>query len=258
METIGANYIEGVLKGLIRKYYQERMDNVVLSFGKAGERILRNIKPLQIRRTSYRSVLVKEDRAFANNKKGEAYAELEISEPDPMRVTLLSREEYEYRKTLSQFEQWDEPLESASVATLYVGETGDWEAMSKELINEIDKSNSYVLVSGFGGDFAQSMHINFSRLLTVRKVAHVNVIIKPSREDTKRRKLAEAGIRDLKDSGASVVVFDNQKLIEKMSQVHPDKNKVIGKINVDIARHVEVLSARLSNTSELLKYQLSS
>lgn len=257
METIGTNYIEGVLKGLIRKYYQERMDNVVLSFGKAGERILRNIKPLQIRRTSYRSVLVKEERAFANNLKSADYTELEITEPDPMRVTLLSREEYDYRKTLSQFEQWEEPLESATVSTSYLSEAGHWEAMSKELINEIDKSNSYVLVSGFGGGFGQSMHINFSRLLTSRKIAHVNVIIKPSREDSKRRKLAEAGIRELRETGATVVVFDNQKMIEKIRAVHHDKNKIIGKINVEIARHVEVLSARLSNTSELLKYQLS-
>ena len=257
METIGANYIEGVLKGLIRKYYQERMDNVVLSFGKAGDRILRNIKPLQIRRTSYRSVLVKEERAFANNLNSDAYAELEITEPDPMRVTILSREEYEYRKNLSQFEQWEEPLESATVSTSYLGGSGNWDSKSRELIDEIDKSNSYVLVSGFGGDFGQSMHINFSRLLTARKIAHVNVIIKPSREDSKRRKLAEAGIRELKESGASVVVFDNQKMIEKMKSISQDKNKIIGKINMEIARHVEVLSARLSNTSELLKYQLS-
>lgn len=257
METIGANYIEGALKGLIRKYYQERMDNVVLSFGKAGERILRNIKPLQVRRTSYRSVLVKEERAFANNLNGASYTDLEISEPDPMRVTLLSREEYEYRKTLNQFDQWEEPLESATVSTSYLGINGDWETMSKELINEIDKSNSYVLVSGFGGDFAQDMHVNFSKLLTSRKIAHVNVIIKPSREDTKRRKFAEAGVRELRESGAGVVVFDNQKMIEKLRAVNHDKNKIIGKINVEIARRVEVLSTRLSNTSELLKYQLS-
>lgn len=257
METIGANYIEGVLKGLIKKYYQERMDNVVLSFGKAGDRILRNIKPLQIRRTSYRSVLVKEERAFATNLNGAGYTDLEITEPDPMRVTILSREEYEYRKSLNQFEQWDEPLESATVSTSHLAANGNWEAMSKELINEIDKSNSYVLLSGFGGDFGQSMHINFSKLLTSRKIAHVNVIIKPSKEDAKRRKLAESGIRELKESGASVVVYDNQKMIEKQRVTTHDKNKIIGKINVEIARHVEVLSTRLSNTSELLKYQLS-
>lgn len=257
METIGANYIEGVLKGLIRRYYQERMDNAVLSFGRAGDRILRNIKPLQIRRTSYRSVLVKEERAFANSMASPEYTELEITEPDPMKVTLLSREEFEYRKTLTQFEQWEEPLEAATVSTSYIGGNGDWEVLSKELINDIDKSNSYVLVSGFGGDFGQSMHLNFSKLLTSRKIAHVNVIIKPSREDAKRRKLAESGIRKLRESGASVVVYDNQKMIEKMKTVSVDKNRIIRKINMEIARRVEVLSARLSNTSELLKYRLS-
>lgn len=257
METVGANYIEGVLKGLIRKYYQERMDNVVLAFGKAGDRIIRDIKPLQIRRTSYRSVQAKQERAFAQKFKNPDATEIEIAEPDPMKVTLLSREEYEYRKTLNQFEQWNESLENASISTTYFGSNGDYETLCKELINDIDKSNSYVLVSGFGGNFAQNMHINFSKLLTKRKIAHVNVIVKPSGEDQKRRKTAETGIKELESTGASVIVYDNQKLVEKQKTLTKDRNKVIRKINVDIARHVEVLSTRLSNTSELLKYQLS-
>ena len=257
METIGTNYMESVVKGLIRKYYQERMDNVVLAFGKAGDRVVRNIKPLQIRRTAYRSIQAKEERAFTMAPPSPDNTEIEISEPDPVKVTLLSREEYEYRKTLNQFEQWDESLETASISTTYFGADGDFESLSKELLNDIDKSNSYVLVSGFGGNFAQKMHVNFSKLLTRRKIAHVNVIIKPSREDLKRRKLAESGIKEIEATGASVIVYDNQKLVDKQKAYIKDKSKVIRKINVDIARHVEVLSTRLSNASELIKYQLS-
>lgn len=257
METIGTNYMESVVKGLIRKYYQERMDNVVLAFGKAGDRVVRNIKPLQIRRTAYRSIQAKEERAFTMAVPSPDNTEIEISEPDPVKVTLLSREEYEYRKTLNQFEQWDESLETASISTTYFGADGDFESLSKELLNDIDKSNSYVLVSGFGGNFAQKMHVNFSKLLTRRKIAHVNVIIKPSREDLKRRKLAESGIKEIEATGASVIVYDNQKLVDKQKAYIKDKSKVIRKINVDIARHVEVLSTRLSNASELIKYQLS-
>lgn len=257
METIGTNYMESVLRGLVKKYYQERMDNVVMAFGKAGDRIIRNIKPLQIRKTSYRSVQAKEERAFIQKMVNPDITELEISEPDPVRVTLLSKEEYDYRRTLSQFEQWEDPLDSASVSTNFVGGRSDWQSISKELLNSVDKSNSYVLISGFGGDFAQNLHIEFSRLLSRRKIAHINVIIKPSQEDQKRRRNAEKGIKTLKESGAQVVVYDNQKLIEKQRIQSHDKNKTIRKINVDIARHVEVLSARLSNASELLKYQLT-
>lgn len=256
METVGTSYIESALKGLIRKYYQERMDNVVLAFGKAGDRVVRNIKPLQIRRTSYRSIQVKKERTFAKSNPIPDTTELEISEPDPVRVTLLSREEYEYRKSLSQFEHWDESLESASVTTTFFDADGDSESLSRELINDIDKSNSYVLVSGFGGDFAQKLHITFSKLLTKRKIAHVNVIIKPSKEDLKRRKLADAGIKDLQSTGAGVIVYDNQKLVDKQKEY--SRPKAIRKINVEIARKVEVLSTRLSNASELIKYQLSS
>ncbi len=258
METVGTSYIESALKGLVRKYYQERMDNVVLAFGKAGDRVVRNIKPLQIRRTSYRSIQAKKERAFAKSNPVPDTTELEISEPDPVRVTLLSREEYEYRKSLNQFDHWDESLESASITTTFFGADGDSESLSKELINDIDKSNSYVLVSGFGGDFAQKLHVTFSKLLTQRKIAHVNVIIKPSKEDLKRRKLADAGIKDLESTGASVIVYDNQKLVDKQKEYNRDKAKAIRKVNVEIARKVEVLSTRLSNASELIKYQLSS
>lgn len=258
LETIGTSYIESTLKGLIRKYYQERMDNVVLAFGKAGDRVLRNIKPLQIRRTTYRSVQAKKERAFAKGVNTPDSTELEISEPDPMRVSILSREEYEYRKSLNQFDQWDESLETASISTSYFGSQGDFESLSKELINEIDKSNSYVLVSGFGGTFAQNMHVNFSKLLNKRKIAHVNVVIKPSKKDLKRRRIAEKGIAEIESTGSKVVVFDNELLVKKSRTFSVDEAKVMSKINVDIARQVEVLSTRLSNASELLKYQLSS
>lgn len=257
METVGTNYIEGVVKGLIRKYYQERMDNVVLAFGKAGDRVVRNIKPLQIRKTAYRSIQVKEERAFAKGFEEVDSTEIEISEPDPVKVMLLSKEEYEYRKNLNQFEQWNDTLETATVSTSFFDAREDYDAMSMELLNEVDKSNSFVLVSGFGGPFAQNLHVDFSRLLSKRKIAHINVIIKPSKEDSKRRRLAEEGIKALREHGAEVFVFDNQKMVEKHRAHIRDKNKIIGKINVEIARQVEVLSTRLSNASELLKYQLT-
>lgn len=249
--------MESAIGGLIRKYYQERMDNVVLAFGKAGDRVIRNIKPLQIRRTSYRSIQAKEERAFASDYDDADFTEIEIAEPDPVKVMLLSKEEYEYRKNLNQFEQWNDSLETASISTSFFDVRDDFDAMSKELLNAVDKSNSFVLVSGFGGSFAQNMHIEFSRLLTKRKIAHVNVIIKPSKEDSKRRKLAQVGIKELEDAGANVVVFDNQRLVEKQRTLIKDRNKIIRKINIDIARQVEVISARLSNASELLKYQLT-
>lgn len=257
VETVGTNYLESAVRGLIKKYYQERMDNMVLAFGKAGDRIIRNIKPLQIRRTSYRSIQAKEERAFASGEKEVNSTEIEISEPDPVKVLLLSKEEYEYRKNLNQFEQWNETLETASISTSFFDASDDYDSMSKELLNAIDKSNSFVLVSGFGGSFAQNMHIQFSRLLTKRKIAHVNVIVKPSKEDSKRRKIAEAGIKELDSTGANIVVYDNQKLVEKQRTLVKEKARVIRKINVEIARQVEVLSARLSNASELLKYQLT-
>ncbi|MCL6090600.1 MAG: hypothetical protein M1393_06135 [Candidatus Thermoplasmatota archaeon] len=257
METVETQYMENALRSLIRKYYQERMDNVVVAFGEAGDRILRNVKPLQIRRTIYRSIQVKDRGVFASNSTEKEDVEISISEPDPVKVALISKEEYDYRKKVDNFENWREPLDCASIVTTFMERDNDWASMSKELLNNIEKSNSFVLVSGFGGNVAQNLHVNFSMLLNSRKIGHLNVIIRPSKEDMARRKLADEGIRKLKESGVEVIIYDNQKLIENNKSKNYDRNKTIQKINLRIARDIEVFSARLSNASELMKYQLT-
>ena len=256
METISVQNIEGVVKGLIRKYYSERMDNVVIAFGTAGDKVLRNIRPLQIRRTVYRSVQLKKERAVSPTVQAQD-AEIILAEPEPVKVSIISREEYEYRKNIDQFDCWQDPLEAATVNTTFIEGSGDAEATARELLCEVEKSNSYILISGFGGDFAQDLHMAFSLLLKERNIPHLNVIIKPSREDLKRRKIAESGIKKLEAVCGKPRIYDNERLIEKNKEFVREKDGVIRKINVRIARDVEVYSTRLSNASELLKYQLS-
>jgi cell division GTPase FtsZ len=253
METISVQNIEGVVKGLIRKYYSERMDNVVIAFGTAGDKVLRNIRPLQIRRTVYRSVQLKKERAVSPTVQAQD-AEIILAEPEPVKVSIISREEYEYRKNIDQFDCWQE---AATVNTTFIEGSGDAEATARELLCEVEKSNSYILISGFGGDFAQDLHMAFSLLLKERNIPHLNVIIKPSREDLKRRKTAESGIKKLEAACGKPRIYDNERLIEKNKEYAREKDGVIRKINVRIARDVEVYSTRLSNASELLKYQLS-
>ena len=141
--------------------------------------------------------------------------------------------------------------------TTFIESSGDAEATARELLCEVEKSNSYILISGFGGDFAQDLHMAFSLLLKERNIPHLNVIIKPSREDLKRRKIAESGIKKLEAVCGKPRIYDNERLIEKNKEFAREKDGVIRKINVRIARDVEVYSTRLSNASELLKYQLS-
>ncbi len=256
METVSVQNVEGVVKGLIRKYYSERMDNVVIAFGSAGDRVLRNIRPLQIRRTVYRSIQLKKDRALSPTLESRE-AEICLQEPDPVKVSLVSREEYEYRKNIDEFACWQDPLETATVNTTFIDGSDDADSKARELLCEIEKSNSYILLSGFGGEFAQEMHMAFSRLLTARKIPHLNIVIKPSKEDSLRRKKAEKAIKALEAVSGSPCIFDNQKLMERNQDSAREKEKVIQKINVKIARQVEVYSTRLSNTVEVLKYQLS-
>ena len=101
------------------------------------------------------------------------------------------------------------------------------------------------------------MHVAFSRLLKQRKIPHLNIIIKPSKEDMKRRKIADKGIKIIENEIGKPKVYDNQKMIDKHKETVREKEKVIQRINLKIAREVEVYSTQLSNAAELLKYQLS-
>ena len=85
MEVIGESQIFGKVKGLVRKYYQDRNDNIVLSFGLTGYSILKEIKPLQVRKTLYKSIQFKNERAFMRTAQPEQ-SEITVMGPEDMNV----------------------------------------------------------------------------------------------------------------------------------------------------------------------------
>ncbi|MDS0256563.1 hypothetical protein ApAK_02535 [Thermoplasmatales archaeon AK] len=257
METIEEQMLEGLLRSYFRKYYAERVDNIVLAFGIAGERILRSIKPIQERRTIYKAIQEKKDRAFIGSSRDSQGCEIMVEGPQPLSVQVLSKEEYDYRKRLEDLELWDNPLDLASVTVDFVGPTSDYDSLAAEVMNGMEKSNSFVLVSAFGGTFAQSLHMATARLLRKMKIAHINVILEPGRGEMEKRRTAESGINKLREEGEVVKVFDSQKILEASYRIYTEIGKIYEKLNEKIAKEVEIISDRLASSCERERYRIA-
>jgi hypothetical protein len=256
MEIMGESQIYGKIRGLARKYFQERNDNMVLSFGLTGYSILKDIKPLQVRKTVYKSIQFRNERAFIKPSHKEG-GELVIEGPEDMHVSILSKEEMEYRKKIDEYETWANPLESASVSIEYV-ETGDNVSLvARQIFESMEKTNTILLVSEFGNEFVQALHAEMIKLVESKNIPNYSYIIKPAKTSGTRRKMAEAGIQEIRKITNHVSTFDVQTVSEKLRMDGFPRISIPEKINERIARKVEVLSAKMSNASELLKYQLS-
>ena len=257
MEIIGESQIYGKIRELAKRYFQERNDNIVLSFGLTGYSILKDIKPLQVRKTLYKSIQFKNERAFMKPVAIDS-GEIMIQGPEDLNVSVISKEELEYRKRIDEYEAWVNPLESASVSIDYVEVSDNVGVTAMQIFESLEKTNSILLVSEFGTEFIQMLHLQMVKLLERKGIANYSYVIKPPRASGIRRKVSDSGIKELKETTSHVAVFDVQAVSDRMRSDGLPRISIQEKINEKIARKVEVLSAKMSNASELLKYQLSS
>ena len=174
-----------------------------------------------------------------------------------MHVSIMSKEELEYRKKIEDYESWSNPLESASVSIDYVETADNVSIVAKQIFESLEKTNSILLVSEFGNEFIQALHMETLRLAESKNIAHYSYIIKPAKVSGSRRKVSEIGLQEIKKFTNHVSIFDVQTVSEKLRADGFPRISIPEKINERIARKVEVLSAKMSNASELLKYQLS-
>lgn len=256
MEVIGESQIFGKVKGLVRKYYQDRNDNIVLSFGLTGYSILKEIKPLQVRKTLYKSIQFKNERAFMRTAQPEQ-SEITVMGPEDMNVSIISREELEYRKRLNEYDQFSPSLYTASVSIDYIETRETAEQTAIQIFESMEKTTSILIVTEFGSDFLQSLHLEMSKLLKKRGVSQLSYVIKPPRMTHAVQKSVETALGKLRQVSENIVVFDVQAQTEKLISTGVPNSSVREKINERIARKVEVISAKMSNASELIKYQLS-
>ncbi|MHB8358250.1 MAG: hypothetical protein ACYDCP_01950 [Thermoplasmataceae archaeon] len=241
---------------IIKNYYEDRADNTIISFGDAGRRILENIMPLEYRRAVYHSV-VRSRTGYHFNDPQDRYTDiLEIVGPEPMEVELITKTQYELERSKKVKLVERDPIKISETIVDYNPRDYSPAVTAKEIFSGIDKSNSFILVSGFGGQFAQPTHIAFSKLLASRNITHYSFVVKPSVNEYSKRHMAEVGLRELSCINNYIREYDHDIHLGPLNGTVSQISEKVKNLNIRIARDLEVVSTRMSGALEMLRLQL--
>lgn len=259
METMKEEYLKMMLKKAVHSYYDEMVNNAVVSFGGAGSRILNKIMPLEIRKTVYKSVQRKNENPFRNyGNENEIEGYIDVVGPEPIEVGLVSRNDVFGFRGRSVLNLEKPRINVEELIVNFNGAKNYAKRLAQQVFSEMEKTSSFVLISGFGGTFAQNIHLEFSDLLSKMAIAHLNIVVVPSKAETNRRRLAQKGLRYLAKQERRVIPFDNEKYFSTKKPGETDIIDSIESVNEKIARLVEVSSMRMSEVSDTIKYYLCS
>ncbi|QRF76414.1 hypothetical protein Thermo_01936 [Thermoplasmatales archaeon] len=244
------NYMREKICEIARQYGSDRFDGALIAIGNAGERVLKKLMPLEEARVFYHAVNHGRNTVDSERNSGSDAVYMEIYSNRPMEVKLVNVGDDGFgdlnfsagKYTGAQFETTvsdisDSQAERAKTALkIYAG---------------LERADSYILLSAFGGKYSQKMHTALARVFIKRGVANLSVVIKPSRLYPHERALAEAGIRDIRNLGAKVKVIDNDLFEANVAGnfTRYSSENQWPTINTKIAREVEVYLMRLSAAS---------
>jgi cell division GTPase FtsZ len=258
MENEFDNNMGKQAREIIRNYYEDRADNTIISFGNAGRRVLENIMPLEYRRAVYHSVVRNKTGYHVNINNDRFTDTLEIVGPEPMEVELVSKLQYDQEKARKVKLVERDPVKISETIIDYNPHDFSAAITAKEIFSEMDKSNSFILVSGFGGQFAQPLHIAFSKLLASKNITYYNFVVKPSGNEYSKRHIAEIGLRELSNINHYIKEYDNDIHLGPLNGTMAQISEKVKNLNIRIARDLEVVSTRMSGALELLRLQLIS
>jgi len=258
MENEFYNNMGKQAREIVRNYYEDRADNTIISFGTAGRKILENIMPLEYRRAVYHSVVRNENGYHVNSYFHGNEDILEIVGPEPMEVQLVNKLEYDQERANKVKIVERDPVKIGETIIDYNPHDFSPAITAKEIFSQMDKSNSFILVSGFGGPFAQPLHMAFSKLLASRNITHFNFVVKPSVNNYIKRNRAEAGIVELSRINHYLREYDNDIHLGPLNGTTTQIMEKVKNLNIRIARDLEVVSTRMSGALELLRLQLIS
>lgn len=240
IEMLDPRDIRERIVGAVQEYFQERDDTTIVSFGNAGARVLKKVLPFETGRINFHSVVME--------------APAKQVQPKKKKWSLFKRAAFfevdldENRAGIAKSTANGLALDSIyfTVNTIKVGTTqfqSSPRLLAEKILSDVGQSSSIIIVSGFGGDFAQKMHIEFARLLKHRGIAHMSVVIKPQKSERSHRTLADRGIIQLMEEDSYVKVYDNELLLGKEMRVNPlDSLNAMDRANDIISRDLRTMS----------------
>ena len=238
-EKLDPRDIRERIVGAVQEYFQERDDTTIVSFGNAGARVLKKVLPFETGRINFHSVVMDTPvKQQPKKKKWSLFKRAAYYEVD------LDENSAGIAKSTANGLALDSIY--FTVNTIKVGSTqflSSPRMLAEKILSDVGQSSSIIVVSGFGGDFAQTMHIEFARLLKKRGIAHMSVVIKPQKNERTNRSRADRGILQLMEEDSFVKVYDNELLLGKELRVDPlDSLNAMDRANDIISRDLRTMS----------------
>jgi hypothetical protein len=248
-EMMDPKYIRDRIVGVVQEYFEERDDTTFVSFGKAGARILKKVLPFETGKINFHSVVlsdaqpkpVKEKRRWFHRA---SYFEVDLDES---------------RSGISKSVGNGLALESVyyKINTIKVGGTqfvSSPHLLAEQILSNMDKSSGFILVTGFGGNFGQTMHIEFAKLLKKRGIPHMSIVVKPQKAQKLQRFQADKAIIELMSHDSNVKVYDNELLLGKEMRLDPMASfMAMDRVNDVICRDLKTYGAILSEIASEMK-----
>ncbi len=258
MEEYGAmlsqKEINDLTSRVVKEYFEEHSDSTIISFGKAGSRIIKRMLPFESGRTNFHTVNLDRETVTKMPKGKGKIAKRLLKRSNYLEVDLdgSSVSVSGYKNTGVSVESIYYKVSNLNVR--YDKFMSSPRFVANEILANIEKSSMFILVTGFGGTFGQTMHIEFSRMLRQRKIPHMNVVIKPSRLEKQRRSLAQRAITELMNEDGPVFVYDNEDYIDKgrmFDSLHAAE--ITDRINEKIGMDIWLYNLRLTDQFGVLK-----
>jgi hypothetical protein len=251
-EMMDPKYIRDRIVGVVQEYFEERDDTTFVSFGKAGARILKKVLPFETGKINFHSVVLNDVQQKPAKEKRRWFR----------RASYFEVNLDENRSGISRSAGNGMALESVfyKINTINVGGIqfeSSPHLLAEQILSNMDKSSGFILVTGFGGNFGQTMHVEFAKLLKKRGIPHMSVVIKPQKTQKQQRILADKAIIELMSHDSNVKVYDNELLLGKEMRFDPLVSfMAMDRVNDVICRDLKTYGAILSEIASEMKNPL--
>jgi|YelNatPaOPRAMG01_1025707.scaffolds.fasta_scaffold02474_11 hypothetical protein len=248
-EMMDPKYIRDRIVGVVQEYFEERDDTTFVSFGKAGARILKKVLPFETGKINFHSVVLSDAQPKPAKEKRRWFH----------RASYFEVDLDENRSGISKSAGNGMALESVfyKINTIKVGGTqfeSSPHLLAEQILSNMDKSSGFILVTGFGGNFGQTMHVEFAKLLKKRGIPHMSVVVKPQKSQKQQRFLADKAIIELMSHDSNVKVYDNELLLGKEMRLDPLASfMAMDRVNDVICRDLKTYGAILSEIASEMK-----
>lgn len=240
---------------VVKEYFEEHSDSTIISFGKAGGRIIKRMLPFESGKTNFHTVNLDTETVTKNPKGGNRkllrkllkrsnYLEVDL---DGSSVSVNG-----YRNAGVSVESVYYKVSNLNVR--YDKFVTSPKLVANEILANIEKASMFILVTGFGGTFGQTMHIEFARMLKRRRIPHMNIVIKPAKLEKDKRSAAQRSITELMKEDGPVIVYDNEDYIDRkrmFDSLHAAE--ITDRINEKIGMDIWLYNLRLTDQFGILK-----